>query len=81
MFASEALNRIMDGKKGIIFDLDGTLTDSVDVWREVDREFFGRRGIRYDAAAHTAATSEMTSAQIAEYVVSKFGLAESPAEV
>lgn len=37
----------MDIKKfeGIIFDLDGTFIDSMDVWHGVDVEFFKRRGI------------------------------------
>ena len=30
---------------GIIFDLDGTFIDSMDVWHEVDVEFFKKRGI------------------------------------
>ena len=30
------------------FDLDGTLLDSMGVWREVDRRFLGRRGILYE---------------------------------
>lgn len=28
-----------------IFDLDGTIVDSMGVWRRVDREYLGRRGI------------------------------------
>lgn len=31
--------------KGAIFDLDGTLFDSVGIWKDVDRAFFERRGI------------------------------------
>lgn len=27
-----------------IFDLDGTLLDSMDVWRQIDIDFLGRRG-------------------------------------
>lgn len=34
--------------KGIIFDIDGTLTDSLGVWTESDRIFLGRRGIVYN---------------------------------
>lgn len=30
---------------GAIFDLDGTLLDSMDVWNEIDRIFLSRRGI------------------------------------
>lgn len=28
-----------------IFDLDGTLIDSMEIWREIDEEFFARRGL------------------------------------
>ena len=42
----------------LIFDLDGTLLDSNDVWVEVDKTFLGRRGAPYtkeyrDGVAHT----------------------------
>ena len=32
-------------KKGMIFDLDGTLLDSMWIWDEVDRRFLAKRGI------------------------------------
>lgn len=32
------------------FDMDGVLTDSNGVWKKVDREFLGRRGLRYTHA-------------------------------
>lgn len=38
----------MKEKKGIraaVFDLDGTLIDSMEIWREVDEDFFARRGM------------------------------------
>lgn len=28
--------------KGVIFDLDGTLLSSTDVWRKIDVEFLGK---------------------------------------
>ena len=31
-----------------IFDLDGTLVDSMWMWPEIDREYLGRFGIEYD---------------------------------
>lgn len=30
--------------KGVIFDLDGTLIDSMWVWDQVDKDFLGARG-------------------------------------
>ena len=34
---------------GAIFDFDGTLAESLDVWRRVDDLFFARRGMTYNA--------------------------------
>lgn len=31
--------------RAAVFDLDGTLIDSMEIWREVDEEFFARRGM------------------------------------
>ena len=33
--------------KAVIFDLDGTLVDSMGVWKEIDIAFLGERGIEY----------------------------------
>ena len=38
---------IYDQKKLIIFDLDGTLIDSMNVWREVDTKFFAKRNMPF----------------------------------
>ena len=31
--------------KGVIFDLDGTLVDSMWMWKQIDVEFLGRYGL------------------------------------
>ena len=31
--------------QGAVFDLDGTLLDSMGVWEQIDRDSLGRRGI------------------------------------
>lgn len=36
---------MLENKKAIIFDLDGTLVDSVWIWGVVDQRFLGERGI------------------------------------
>lgn len=38
-------NRILEHKKGIIFDLDGTLVDSMWMWAKIDEEYLGSFGI------------------------------------
>ena len=32
--------------EGAIFDLDGTLLDSMNVWRKIDVDFLGKRGFQ-----------------------------------
>ena len=39
------LSKVMDGVKGVLFDLDGTLVDSMWMWEEIDIEYLGRFGI------------------------------------
>lgn len=34
-----------DNIRAAVFDLDGTLIDSMEIWREVDEDFFARRGM------------------------------------
>lgn len=40
-----AMNAILKKKKAVIFDLDGTLVDSMGMWHEIDVAFLGERGI------------------------------------
>ena len=35
---------LTEGKKAVIFDLDGTLVDSMWIWGAIDMEFLGRYG-------------------------------------
>jgi len=69
-----------DTVRGVIFDLDGTLLDSIGMWGDIDREFLGRYGFEVpdgyvDAIAH------LGNRAAAEYTVAQFGLAETADEV
>ena len=37
---------MLNNKKVIIFDMDGTLIDSIDIWNQVDRELLKRLGCK-----------------------------------
>lgn len=39
------LETVLDQIKGVLFDLDGTLVDSMWMWKEIDIEYLGRFGI------------------------------------
>ena len=62
---------------GVIFDLDGTLLDSVGLWAEIDREFLGSYGLSVPADYMDAVMS-LTFRETAEYTIRRFGLQDSP---
>ena len=66
--------------RAAIFDLDGTLLDSMGVWDAVDVEFLGRRG--FDVPAdYMQKVSAMQFHDIAAYTIRRFGLADTPEEL
>jgi len=60
-----------------IFDLDGTLLDSMWVWHAVDREFFQARGMELPED-YAKELQSLTFRETAEYTIARFGLPESP---
>ena len=81
MFPSTKLNQIMEGKKGIIFDLDGTLIDSLGIWAEVDRIFFKKRNIEFDYKEYLNAIAGMSLDSTAVYTIERYKLKESQASI
>ncbi len=39
------MHSMLEKKKAIIFDIDGTLLDSMGMWADIDREYLGKFGI------------------------------------
>lgn len=68
---------ILDNIKGAIFDLDGTMLDSMWVWHEVDNRFLSVRGheVPFD---YMGAINHMTLQETAIYTISRFGLMDTP---
>lgn len=62
--------------KGAIFDLDGTLLDSMGVWRQIDIDFLGKRGFVVPEDYLKAITAKNFS-EAADYTIARFGLNES----
>ncbi len=67
-------------KKAAIFDLDGTLLDSVGVWHEVDRVFLSRRGIAV-TDDYMQAIAHMDFPRAAVYTKNRFSLCEEETSI
>lgn len=67
--------------KGAIFDLDGTLLNSMGVFLEVDRVFFGRRNILYDLEEYQCEIGSLGFEDAAIYTKTKFQLSDSIEEI
>lgn len=63
-----------------IFDLDGTLLDSTDVWNEIDVEFFSERGLVLPPD-YAVTIAPMGFERAAIYTVEKYNLKETPSQV
>ncbi len=63
--------------KAIIFDLDGTLIESMQIWRQVDAEFLGKRGISVPKDLFDHLPNGNSFIQTAQYFKERFGLMDS----
>lgn len=66
--------------KAVIFDLDGTLIDSMYVWHKIDIDFLAKRGFEVPAD-YSQAIKTMHFETAAEYTISRFHLDESVDEI
>ncbi len=60
-----------------IFDMDGTLLDSMGVWADVDRAFLTRRGLPV-AQDYIDALTAMSFPEAAAYTIARYDLQETP---
>lgn len=66
--------------KAAIFDLDGTLMDSMGIWGKIDREFFAARG-KTCPEGYQRAVAHKTIVESAIYTKETYGFAESIPEI
>lgn len=64
----------------LIFDLDGTLLDSMNAWCELDRTFLAKRGFSV-TDDYSEAVKHMCFSEAAEYTAARYGLDETPEEI
>ncbi len=65
------LDQVMEGVEGVLFDLDGTLVDSMWMWQEIDIEYLGRFGIPLPEGLQ-AQIEGMSFSETADYFKSHF---------
>ena len=70
----------LDGFKGVIFDLDGTLLDSMSVWQQVDIDFLAKRGIAVPED-YQDAVKNMYFSTAAVYTKERFSLSDTVEEI
>ncbi len=75
------LSMKMNKYKAVIFDLDGTLIDSMSIWRKVDREFLGKRGIEVPKDLFEHLPQGNSYNQTAQYFKDRFLLPDSVEEI
>jgi HAD superfamily hydrolase (TIGR01509 family) len=64
----------------VVFDLDGVLLDSEEVWDDVRERYVRERGGRYDAEAQRAMMG-MSSTEWSRYIHEELGVPAAPEEV
>ncbi len=66
--------------EAVVFDLDGVLIQTEEIWDDVRERFVRERGGRYDAEAQRAMMG-MSSLEWSAFIHEQLGVADAPAEI
>ncbi len=69
-----------DNYSAVIFDLDGTIVDSMWVWQDIDKEYLTRLGIPIPTSLNKEIEG-MSTTEVAEYFREKLGVKDSIEEI
>lgn len=67
--------------KGILFDMDGTLADTIKYWNELIPDFIRSHGFEPDLETMSARIHAMSMKDSAAYVRDLYNLEETPEEI
>ncbi len=70
------MNKMLKDVKAVIFDLDGTLVDSMWMWRDIDIEYLGKYGIEFPEDLQSGIEG-MSFSETAVYFKNRFQLSQS----
>ena len=70
----------IENVQAAIFDLDGTLLDSLHVWEEIDEEFLQKRGLTVPDG-YCECIASMGFLDAAAYAKERFHFPETPEEI
>ncbi len=74
------LEKMMQGKEAVIFDMDGSLVDSMWIWKEIDIEYLGRYGLSLPDDLQPCIEG-MSFVETAAYFKKRFALPDSLEEI
>jgi len=70
----------LDNIKGVIFDLDGTLADTMGIWDQIDIDFLANRGIAVPDD-YMQEIAHLGAYKTALYTIKRFNLTDTPEEL